>query len=329
MNESPTNPRPLLADASDRGLLLVGGKDRVSLLQRITSNDLKKLAPGHGSVGCFTNAKGRIVDRCRFLADADAMLVSTHPGRAAPVAAWIDRYVITEDVKVRDLSASIAQFHLLGPIARTIATAIDPRSATLQRYDHLTTSFSGVEPLTIVATEGLGDAPGFLVLGPRDQRDALLAALIAATTLAAKAPLHLLTPDEYETLRIEAGVPRYGVDYGEENNPLECGFWDSVSFEKGCYVGQEVVARLRNYDKVMKQLCTLDFVHADERVTPGALLFGEEREVGKLTSVSRREDGSCRALGWVNRRVVQGGAEISVASLDSTSRAKPLPLRFD
>jgi tRNA-modifying protein YgfZ len=311
-----------LADFGDHGLLLVGGKDRVSLLQRITSNDQKKLAPGRGGYGCFTTAKGRIVDRSLFLAGDDTILVVTNPGRAAPVAQWIDRYVITEDVKVADLSANVVMLELVGGGALEVGGRIDARVATLERHAHVTTKLGAVEPVTLVVTAGLLDAPGVLVIAPRDRRDEVLAELAKA------APgIATLRAEQWESQRIAAGIPRFGVDYGEENNPLESGFWDAVSFEKGCYVGQEVVARLRNYDKVMKQLCALGGAGAAPAV--GSVLFADGREVGKVSSVTALESGEWRALGFVNRRVVQAGTEVAIGSLESPQRALPRALKFD
>jgi folate-binding protein YgfZ len=328
MNPPSPEASALLADLSDHGLLLVGGRDRVVLLQRLTTNDHKKLAPGRGAIGCFTNAKGRIVDRCRFLAETDTTLVVTNPGRAPVLAAWIDRYAITEDVKVADLSASVTMLHLIGKRAFEIGAALDARVEFLSDFSHLTAAIADIDPVTLVVTEGLRDAPGVLVIAPRERRADLVAAVDRATRRVLGTPLHPLTAREYEALRIEHGIPRFGVDYGEENNPLECGFWDAVAFDKGCYLGQEVVARLRTYDKVMKQLCTLSFERADERVLPGAALFDDEREIGKLTSVASKDDGSCRALGWVNRRVVQAGSEVRVGAVDSPIGAKARPLTF-
>lgn len=318
----------MLADESDHGLLLVGGKDRIALLQRLTTNDHQKLGPGRGAIGCFTNAKGRIVDRCRFLVEADATLVVTSPNRVAPLAAWIDRYVITEDVKIADLSGSVTMLHLLGAHALEIGAALDARVELLSDHAHVTTAIDGIEPLTLVVTEGLRDAPGVLVIGPRDRRSELVAVVERAARRVVGSPPHSLSDREYDALRIERGIPRYGVDYGEEHNPLECGFWGSVAFDKGCYLGQEVVARLRTYDKVMKQLCTLAFDRADASIVRGVALFDDEREVGKITSVTRRADGSCAAIGWVNRRVVQSGSSLRVGAIDSPIEAAARPLTF-
>lgn len=302
-----------LHDASARGLLLVSGKDRVDLLQRITTNDLKKLASGSGNLCCFTTAKGRVIDRCRMLVGQDAILVVTSAGRSPAVAQWIDRYVIIEDVKVVDLSAAVFQLDVVGEGARAIGARLDSRFDSLPRHGHLQTTIEGVEGVTMVRTEGLRSSDAMAVIGPRAAKDSVVAAI--------GSDVPILDEAEFEALRIDAGVPTFGRDVTEDNNPLEAGLWDSVSFEKGCYVGQEVVARLRNYDKVMKQLCRIELPAS---FPTGTKLLADGRDVGVLTSVAGPPHLEKHvALGYVQRRIVQNGTPMVLG----TSDAKVLDVR--
>ena len=114
--------------------------------------------------------------------------------------------------------------------------------------------------------------------------------------------------DSYEAFRIAAGVPVYGKELGEEVNPLEAGLWDAVSFTKGCYVGQEVVARLNTYEKVKRYLAKLSF---EDGPLPeaGTSLTVEGKDAGKLTSVSPvAESGRRAALGYVRKKYAEPGA---------------------
>ncbi len=300
-------------DASARGLLLVSGKDRVDLLQRITTNDLKRLSPGTGNLSCFTTAKGRVIDRCRMLVGQDAILVVTSAGRSPAVAQWIDRYVIIEDVKVADLSAAVFQLDVVGEGALAIGARLDSRFESLPRHGHLQTTIGGIDGVTLIRTEGLRSSDALMVIGPRAAKDAVLAAI--------GSDVSILDDAKFEAFRIDAGVPTFGRDVTEDNNPLEAGLWDSVSFEKGCYVGQEVVARLRNYDKVMKQLCRIELPAA---FPTGTKLLSDGREVGVITSVAGPPDLETHvALGYVQRRVVQNATPMVLG----TSESKVLDVR--
>lgn len=301
-----TRPAAAIHEIVDGGCLFLAGKDRIALLQRITTNDVKKLLPGQGSVGCFTTNKGRIVDRSRFLVAADSTIVVTNPGRADAVAQWIDRYLITEDVKIGNVTRDVAQFQLVGTDAIEWAARIDPRARDLALHAHLETRFGAIEPITLVRTEGLRDDRGILILLPASSREPFLSALDPTGALTR------LDSPSWQALRIAVGIPEFGTEFGEDYNPLECGLWDSVAFDKGCYVGQEVVARLRTYDKVMKHLCRLR-IEGDVLPERGTRLFADGKDVGMLTSVAGPPQLSeIRALGFVGKRTIQSKARLVI-----------------
>lgn len=298
-SDALTRPAAAIHEIVDGGCVFLVGKDRIALLQRITTNDVKKLLPGQGSVGCFTTNKGRIVDRCRFLVAADSTIIVTNPGRAEAVSQWIDRYLITEDAKIGNVTRDVTQFHLVGTDAVEWAARIDPRARDLALHGHLETRIGSIEPVTVVRTEGLRDDRGYLILLPTNSRNEFLAALDPTGALPR------LDAPTWQALRIAVGIPEFGTEFGEDYNPLECGLWDSVAFDKGCYVGQEVVARLRTYDKVMKHLCRLR-IENDVLPERGTRLFADGKDVGMLTSVAPAPNGvEAHALGFVGKRTIQ------------------------
>jgi folate-binding protein YgfZ len=308
-------------DEFPSGLLLVTGRDRASLLQRITTSDVAGLAPGESRITCFTTAKGRVLDRVRVLAAADACLIVTSAGRSEAIAKWIDRYVITEDCQVLDLSPLTTRVATCGARAMEVATALLGHASLPARNGHVGITLASGATVTLVRIRSLLDHDGLLAIAPREAAQELGAALEDAARRAGIPVLSQLDDAEYEAARIASGLPRYGADVTEDHNPLESGLWDAVAFDKGCYVGQEVVARLRNYDKVMKQLCVLSF--ADPAVAPrvGDELIADGRQVGVLTSVAGPPHLTAwRALGYVGRRTLQAGTPITLGASDPPRR---------
>jgi folate-binding protein YgfZ len=288
-------------DASDHDVLRVTGKDRVDLLQRITSNDVKRMAVGAAHRNCFTSAKGRVIDRVRLLVDAEEARVVASPGRSAAVASTIGKYTIVEDVRVE--AAACGMLHLLGPTARATAGALlgaDPPA----RDRFVRGSVAGVDAL-VLGTEGLLEHPGWLLITPAAGAVAILDAILSSG--ASPAP-RLVGSLAFDAVRVENGLPLFGREVTEDDNPLEAGFWDSVSFDKGCYVGQEVIARLRTYDKVQRLMTLLA---PEAAVAPGATLFADDKEAGRIAAAASpplvREP---RALGFVKRRAIQAGAAL-------------------
>lgn len=301
-----------IVDAADHGVLDIRGRDRVSLLQRITANDLMKLAPGRLQRNCFTSAKGRVIDWSRLLLIDDAVRIITSPGRAGAVRAWLDRYTIIEDITVDDRCAQIAPLRLIGKGARDVAARIadtDAPDANGYTGGHL-----GDVAVQLLGSEPIADAAAWLLLVPTDH------AVSAARWLIEECAATFIGELAWDALRIEAGLPRSGHEITEERNPLELGLWNSVAFDKGCYVGQEVLARLRNYDKIMSQLALLEL---SAPAAAGAALLHEGKPVGELTSTTAPPIAeAARGLGLVKRRVVQAGGELAVGDPGTGITAK-------
>ena len=291
-----------VVDRSDYGVLDVTGPDRVSLLQRITSNELDGVTAGQCQRNCFTSAKGRVIDWSRLLVRDDAVRVITSPGRVGDVSAWLDKYTIIEDLTVADRSGERAHLWLIGPDALSIAAKIAGQGAP--DAGRFVAGQLGGATVDVIAAEPILDQPSYWITL---QSDAAQAGLDALLGLGDVTPIGGAVAD---ALRIESGLPAVGVDVTEERNPLEVGLWGSVSFDKGCYVGQEVLARLRNYDKVMNQLALLSL---DGDASPGDEITADGKKVGALSSVATPPLANKRvALGLVKRRVLQTGEELRV-----------------
>lgn len=308
-----------LVDASAMQSFVLTGKHRVDLVQRISSNDLKKLAPGDGHANCFTTNKGRIVDWVRLFVKDDAVLMLTSPGNGANVVQWLDRYTITEDFHVRDVSAEIALLHVLGPSASAIVAKHVAATAPELKPFSVCPGRVGAHDVQVIRTEGLTTSPGYFVLCGRSEAAAVATSLLER---AGSDGLVACDAQAFAAARIHEGLPEFARELGQDFHPLEAGLWSSVSFTKGCYVGQEVIARLNTYDKVMKHLVRLELSDGVTLAQP-IPLFADGQEAGVLTSTAGPPWlPSWRALGYVKRKAQAPTTTLRVGAADAVITAR-------
>ena len=298
----------VLADRSHIGRLKMTGADSLDLLNRLSTNEIAKLPPGSGLSTVLTSNKGRVVDLLTLYSREDGLIFLTGPQNRAKVISWIDGYTFGEEVYLEDLTDSLAMLSLFGPRAYAVLEEVVSRSVTgLAPHHGIAASPGGID-LYIVREDPLwGEAYNILV-------SACDAAIVWGLLLEKGEGLGLVPMGTaaYETLRIEAGVPAYGAELSEEVNPLEARLKSSINFAKGCYVGQEVVARLDTYQKVKRYLVKLRF-DGGAVPHPGTPLHLDGKEVGTLTSVAALPgDGLAIALGYVRRAHAQPGVKVVV-----------------
>ena len=297
-----------LADRSAVGLLRVTGADALDLLDRLSTNHLQDLAPGRGLYTVLTTNKGRIVDLLFVLAQEIHLLVMTGPETRQRVAEWIDFYTFVEDVSVEDVSGETAVLSLVGPNAATLLGDVCSLDG-LNTYESASVEVGGTGA-TVVRTDFLKLPSYDLVVpsgGVSPVREVVLAEGVAHG-------LAEMGDDALELLRIERGVPVQGKEMTEDANPLEAGLIDYISFNKGCYVGQEVVARLNTYDKVQRTLVGLSW-EASVAPDEGAELFADGKKVGVLTSAAvslRTERGI--GLGLVRNAHAEVDVKLDIGS---------------
>ncbi len=263
-----------LADRSDVGRLRITGADALDLLNRLTTNKLEELPDGHARLTVLTNGDARVIDVLGLAAVDGALLCLTSPGRAAAVIDWLDTYTFGEDISVADRTAETAQLTLAGPGAAGVLAAgcVDGAPAALDRVARVSIAGVGV----VLWRTMTGGAEGFEVIVERAGADAVRAALVAAGA----APV---SADAWEAFRIANGMPAYGSEFGEATNPLESRLRGAVSEDKGCYTGQEVVARLLTYAKVQRRLMSVALSGPAEA---GSDLLADGARAGTLTSAT-------------------------------------------
>ena len=231
------------------GRLKLTGADARDLLNRLSTNYIDPIGtPGSVVPTVLTSDRGRIVDLVHLAHCGDRQLLLTSPGRQDGVIAFLDKYTIMEDLEVADITPNTAMLTLTGPAAGDIRqqTAIPP----------------GITPIALPDADSdnsddggdaAGRAPTHHFIAP-DAASA--AALAAALRQAGAVPISAAAA---ETLRISRRQPAYGAELGDAYNPLEAGLIGAIDFHKGCYIGQEVIARLDTYQKVQKRLVALRF----------------------------------------------------------------------
>jgi folate-binding protein YgfZ len=321
----------ILCDRSSEGRLRVTGADRVEWLQGLLTNDVAALAPGEGCYAAYLTPQGRMVSDLRVLAFDDSLLLDLPGDRRPAVLERFEQFIITEDVQVSDVTSSLLRLSAHGPNAPAIlrqaldvlAPDIAARVASLSEHAHVSDELDGAT-LIVAATRELG-RPGFDIYCAADRLASVVGALRSAGAIDADA-------QTYETLRIEAGRPRFGVDMDTDTIPLEAGIENrAISQTKGCYVGQEIIIRVlhRGGGRVARRLVGLSLDDGSPSDVPaaGTVLRHGERDSGRVTSAAWSPSlGRVIALGYVARDAAEPGTAISVAaSPPRTAQVTALP----
>lgn len=279
---------------SDLRVVRVSGDDRVSWLNGQVTNDVRSLEHGGSVRALAVHVRGKIMAELWIVAHGDELLVVVPASAEPTLLESFERYIIMEDVTLGSWPEARV-LAVLGPAASELAAASTAGEAVSFAYDDLRLGGS--------AFIGTPD-----VLAP------------IAESLRTRGVVEI---DErgYELARLRAGVPRFGVDFSERSYPQEAGLKQLVSFNKGCYLGQEVVCTLENRGKLTRQLALWRGVGAPEVVpSPGAsLITGANDATGEVTSAVWDPDGSAvLALGYVKRAHAQPGVSLTAAGVQLT-----------
>lgn len=301
--------RVALRDASAGGRLTLHGSDALDLLHRLSTNDLLTLKPGEGIRTVLTNNKGRILDLLRVYYVEDYLLVYTSPQSLQKVIEWIDLYTFLEDLTVTDITADTVVMELVGPNGVGVLESLTGGSVSLQPGGVIVDTIHGI-PVTITRDDSL-DLESYGLLVDADSAPSLWEDLLEQGQLWELSPMG----DEVsEILRITAGVPMYGQELSEQVNPLEAGLRPSISFTKGCYIGQEVVLRLDTYRKVQRHLVRLA-IEGEGLPSIGDKLLVDGKTVGTLTSVGKIPlQRNIIGLGLIRTAYDQPGQEVEITS---------------
>jgi folate-binding protein YgfZ len=285
------------------------------------SNDVKSLEPGQGVYATLLDVKGRIVADLRLYSEPDQILVETDVDLLQKAMRALERYIIMDDVTLERLRWwGLA---VQGPRSRALVGSLEGELPPLPEFGHLRGGYSGM-PLHIVRASSTGEE-GY-ELWMTQEAESETAKALWERVLAHASGLGALPcgTEALEMLRIEAGIPRYGDDLGEDTLPLEAGLLNALSFTKGCYVGQEIVERARSRGHVNWKLVGVA-VDSVAPPSPGEKAMLEGREVGEVTSACFSPSlHRSIALAYVRREASEPGVRLTLAS-GSAAVVRELP----
>jgi aminomethyltransferase len=317
---TPTDPVPplLTIDRSERGRIRAAGRDRQSFLQGMVTNDVARLKPGEGCYAFLLDATGHVLADARILVMDEALLLDVEPGRAGFVIQTLERYLIMERVRLVDVTDETHQLLVAGrDAAAFLAGQGVPDAETWGEGRNAAVPALG--GTARAASTHLLSVPAFDVyFEDRTARDACAAALAASGAATVSA-------DTIDALRIEAGCPLTGIDIDERVLAPETGQQQrAISYRKGCYIGQEIVARIDSRGHTNRTLAGFAFPSGAELPAPGTVVMDGERQIGRITSAALSPAlGMPIALGYIRREFAVPGTAVTFGGLAATVHGLP------
>lgn len=293
----------MLVDRSIRGRMQVGGEKAAELITGMVTNDVRALRNGMGQYAAALSPKGRIVADPRIFMRDDHLLIDVPPRAWAGWAALVRKYVNPRLAPYSDLSSEMRDIGIFGKASRRMTAAVTgigaEHLAALQPYSHTSVESDG-HHLMVARSSDIG-MEGYEIFLPTKAFDAIWQRAVEAGAR----PGGLLA---WEIARIEAGRPEWGLDIDETTIPQEANFdeLEAISYTKGCYVGQEVVARVHFRGHVNKHLRGLLFGPAEPPPAGAALFDSNEKQVGDVRSSALSPRLGAVALAMVRREVEPG-----------------------
>src|SRR5665213_1049755 len=315
-------------DFSFRSRVCLVGADRARFLHGQVTNDVKQLRAGEGCYAAITTAKGKTESDLNIFCLADELLLDFEPGLTEKISARLEKFIVADDVQIVDAAPHYGLLSVQGPKAAEVINAVNLFSEIpTQQLGTVKISGANFSDIYLANNARLG-INGFDLFIPKNSFAQFSEKLIAAAKFFEGRPCGWAA---FETVRIENGIPRFGADMDETNIPLECGIENrAVSYNKGCYVGQEVINRIHSIGHVNKELRGLRLADNLKNLPQKHdKLFFNGKEIGYLTSAVKSPALNANiALGYVRREANQIGNELTLQTTDGVSPAKIMELPF-
>lgn len=277
------------------GVIRVTGESRLDLIDRMSTQKVKQLQGGEGAATVLTTDIGRIIDRLLIYADENEMFFLTGENNAANIFGYFMRYIFfNDDFHMTDVTAETAVIGVYGSTAQTQLNQLGVETE-LPRHHWRKGEIGGVSVSVHRADPVQGD--GYLLVVSTAEADQLKAQLETAG----------ITPidqAEFEQMRVASGLPLFGHELTTDYIPLETDLWDDVSFNKGCYIGQEIIARMESRGRISKKLVRLE---ADGELEMGAEITADGKKAGTITSVAGQ-----LAMGYVKTAALEAETPLQV-----------------
>jgi len=304
-----------ILDESDRGRLWMRGRDRAALLHRLSTNAVEPLQPGQGTLTVLTTPIGRMIDLLRVYVLPDALLLETGSGHGAAILRHLRKNIFFNDqVTVADASLELGQIGVYGPQASQVLRTIG-LPTNIPRYG-ITSAQWAEHQIFVARCEPMG-GDGYTLYPHPTQVMAFMTALTNAGAVE-------LDKNTAEIVRVEHGYPRFKHEITLDYIPLEADLWRAVSFHKGCYVGQEIIARMESRGRIAKLLRGLRLSAAPESLP--AKVMADGKEVGDLTSAVCSPRFGWIGLAYLRRAYAESGTTVTVFDRPATVCTLPFAM---
>lgn len=323
-----------IADVSYRGRHQLAGEDRAKFLHRIISNDVESLSAGQGTYATLLTHRGKIIADLNIYVLKDTITIDTAPETTENVFTELDKYIIADDVEFSDATAKTGAIAVQGPKSSELVQSVLAISdvANLQERHNRVREADALfkNAVACVRTDTTGEI-GYTLYTATDGLEPLWKALMAEGLQFNVQPIGW---NALESLRIEAGIPRYGTELTDAVIPLEAELEHAIDFEKGCYIGQEIVARMKYRGHPNRLLRGLKIdgsptAQEDCRLHPNAPIFNGDKEVGWVTSATFAPTLAKEiALGYVRIAVTEPGSRVQIETSDGRVDATVVRLPF-
>ena len=301
------------------GRLSITGSDHLNFLQRMTTNDIETLKSGTGIESVFTEAKGRIIDLGVFYHYEGTTLCILSPDSTQNMCEWLDKYTFSEEMTLNNIETQSEMIEILGPRAEKVISSVF--QIDIEKFiPHQLLQSSQTPPDSWLCVRPFGRHHGVRIIVNREDASHLWQQLETAGAIPAG-------DTSWDSARIELGIPANPNELNKNNNPWEAGLGSAISLEKGCYVGQEIIARLEAYKKIKKTLWGILF-EGKVAPKPGTKIKVNGKLAGTITSSSSSSRTGVIALAYISKEYWQH-RRATVVTEPGNLKGKMIPLPFD
>ncbi|WP_448267717.1 CAF17-like 4Fe-4S cluster assembly/insertion protein YgfZ [Nostoc sp. DSM 114159] len=295
-----------ICDRTAWGRIKVAGDDRLNFLHNQSTNNFQILKPGQGCDTVFVTSTARTIDLVTAYVREDAVILLVSPNRRQFLMEWLDKYIFYADkVELSDITQYTNTFSLIGPGSDPVLEKLGIGELIGQPYgSHQVYTIAPAEGVRIAVGSGLA-APGYTLTFPYTDKETVWNKLLEAGAVE-------MSDRAWDALRILQGRPAPDAELTDDYNPLEVGLWQTISFTKGCYIGQETIARLNTYKGVKQHLLG---IRLNAPVEVGSAIAVADEKVGKLTSYTQTADGYF-GLGYIRTKAGGVGLKVKVGETE-------------
>lgn len=297
-----------VCDRSNWGRIKVSNDDHLRFLHNQSTNDFENLKPGQGCDTVFVNSTARTIDLASAYVTDDAVLLLVSPKKREFLFQWLDRYIFFADkVQLTDITDETATFSLVGVGSDAVVQHLGAKEIIGKpQGNHLLLPQTNTDSTGGIIAVGSGLAsPGYTLIIPASDKEVIWQKIIETGAIP-------MTENAWETLRIIQGRPAPEQELTDDYNPLEAGLWQTISFDKGCYIGQETIARLNTYKGVKQCLWG---IRLNSPVETGTVIFAGDDKVGKLTSYTQTPEGHF-GLGYIRTKAGGVGLKVKIGETE-------------